>query len=113
MDPSLCDPPVVSSLVLFYPGEDNEAIVVFNDNHNLFVAKMNDNQMNLYILLVAVGSWRKKLMKICCWVMQEKFDVRHVVVEFILSVSKAYEFIVLYEFNFFFEIYMNSYYLII
>ena len=78
-------------LFRFYPGEDNEAIVFFNNNHNLFVAKMNDDQMNLYILLVMVGSWRKKLMKICCWVMQEKFDVRHVVVEFILSVSKAYE----------------------
>jgi hypothetical protein len=36
-------------LFCFYPGEDNEAIVFFNDNHKLFVAKMNDDQMNLYI----------------------------------------------------------------
>ncbi len=48
MDPSLCDPPVVSSFH-FYRGEDTNEIVFLNKNHNLFVAKMNDDQMKLYI----------------------------------------------------------------
>ena len=37
-------------LVRFYPGEDNnEAIVFSNENHKLFVAQMDDYQMELYI----------------------------------------------------------------
>jgi len=34
----------------FYPGEDNnEAIVFSNENHKLFVAQTNDDQLKLYI----------------------------------------------------------------
>ncbi len=33
----------------FYSGEDTNKIVFLNENHNLFVAKMNDDQMKLYI----------------------------------------------------------------
>jgi hypothetical protein len=35
-------------LFRFYRGEETNEIVFLNENHNLFVAKMNDDQMKLY-----------------------------------------------------------------
>ena len=35
-------------LFRFYPGEETNEIVFLNENHSLFVAKMNDDQIKLY-----------------------------------------------------------------
>ena len=39
---------LIHPLFHFYPGEETNEIVFLNENHSLFVAKMNDDQIKLY-----------------------------------------------------------------